>query len=95
MIMKKVQQEEETGGRKVLLSMCLDEMSLRKFIVFSTKLEDAVEVCRSEYDLVSEVEGQDWIDEYIVSSIQRTEYKDDCLVYIAGYIQKTHQEGEV
>jgi hypothetical protein len=38
MIMKKVQQEEETGGRKVLLSMCLDEMSLRKFIVFSGKL---------------------------------------------------------
>ena len=63
-----------------------DDTSL---LLLPTKLEDAVEVCRSEYDLLSEVEGQDWIDEYIVSSIQRTEYKDDCLVYIAGYIQKT------
>ena len=48
-----------------------DDTSL---LLLPTKLEDAVEVCRSEYDLVSEVEGQDWIDEYIVSSIQRTEY---------------------
>ena len=34
MISKKVV-EENSKGRHVILSLCLDEMSLRKFIVFS------------------------------------------------------------
>ena len=55
--------------------------------ILPTKLEDALEVCRSVY--MSEDECEDWITQYISSSSLLSEYKQDIIVYISGFVQKS------